>query len=89
MSDLRCRPGDLAVVVKGMNSGLFVDVLRLNTRNVHPECEWVIKPHGEAKFNTPGPVYPWDEVVTEDWILQPIRPPAPENQTEVLDELVI
>lgn len=85
---LRCRPGDIAVVLSGDGCGAFVDVLRRSPD--HPmtgEAAW------ECRVKAPMPVTRVDMVrrrvidkrvipagetaMFVDNNLQPIRPPAP------------
>ncbi len=93
MSDLRCRPGDLAVVVETYNFpeniGTCVDVIAPNVDPKYPDFEWVVRIHGPMT-DVAGYAWPAGTIgPAKDSTLKPIRPPAPEKKTEALDELVI
>ncbi len=93
MSELRCRPGDLAVVIRDdypQNIGAFVRVIGPN-KGIHPRAsamDWITEMltpiFDDGEFLRAGTTVCW-----KDGSLKPIRPPAPEKKTEVLDELVI
>ena len=93
MNNLRCRPGDLAVVLRGSGIGAIVDVLRRSVN--HPLTDL---PAWECTVKAPMLVDCYDmrrlvhvgkigvgagsHVVFMDCILQPIRPPAPPVDTD-------
>lgn len=89
MAGLRCRPGDLAVVIAGSQRGLMVNVLRL-AEWVHPRtlkpawhvrtlgpCEVTLVDMATGRPHSVRQMPPGIEVCWPDDELQPIRPPAP------------
>lgn len=96
MSALRCKPGDLAVVITSFagNEGKFVEVIR--SLGVHPFwrgeywCNgqghvWLCKSAGsqiKAMYGASGM-----EMPIADNCLRPIRPSAEPESTETREEL--
>ena len=86
---LRCRVGDLAIIVKSgipENLGLIVDVVKylgtIDTGVVTFHDLWIVRPRGMARnvrgeWREPGSVG-----VAEDRSLKPIRPPGEPAERE-------
>lgn len=94
-----CKPGDLAVVIRGPNSGAFVDVIAPVDNPIEPGMvAWVCTSRSPVTCNLLHPftgqclderlMPPGSEVCFFDADLQPIRPPArkatlPDRELEV------
>jgi len=89
---LRCRPGDLAVVIVGVNAGAFVDVVERAPD--HPvthrpawfcrsrsELDVTLVDQGTGRIVDSRRVPPGVEACFEDTDLQPIRPPGKGTST--------
>jgi hypothetical protein len=86
MMTLRCKPGDLALVIEGSNTGAFVDVLRRGDDHPHNKLPaWVCRIKADmmvTRVVNRRAVGEWVLPAGEtahfcDNILQPIRPGAP------------
>lgn len=90
---LRCRAGDLAIVLKAYcpeNVGLFVNVIKLWGRNSDGAVEWIT----ESRVNAPAMLMNGSmevrqmryAICRDDW-MQPIRPPAPPESVDTLENV--
>lgn len=75
---LNCRPGDLAIVVVGENSGKLVDVIQ-----EHPiwgRGVWRVVPHSNVS-STFGHSKAGAPIGCDDYRLRPIRPDEGDDET--------
>jgi len=77
---MRCKPGDLAVVTRGENVGIFVDVIEPH------DCltgAWYVRVHSDA-VGSVCPVKKGELVGCYDSKLRPIRDPGNDAVDETL-----
>lgn len=74
---LRCRPGDLAVLIKGQNIGVLVDVLNLNDDEIG---FWDVIPHSACRGHDRD-VSAGEICLAHDSKLRPLRDSDGEDET--------
>lgn len=75
---LNCKPGDLAIVVAGLNLGLLVDVIYENP--IYGHGVWTVIPHSNVK-GIFGRGKAGEKIGCDDFKLRPIRPDEGDDET--------
>lgn len=88
---MNCKPGDLAVVTRGMSAGKFCTCLRLVTHEEAMKLGYRTDLDGPMWLTDTMFVSTWgdfDELMFDDW-LRPIRDPGDDATDETLEWLPV
>lgn len=83
---MNCKPGDLAVVVRGKNCGVLVDVIEPHW---FFQGVWKVRVHADVLVDLGTVVRKGSVTGCADGSLRPIRDPGPEAQDETLSWLPV